>query len=585
MVEGQKSLCRGISGLRMAFCAGAIALLGVVVAPSETVKADNPTGDITIRSVMGIAETEVHVSVAGRARRPDDVRLTRAAGRLAVECRPSDGARVNVEVIVPHTARVEASTRNGSIAASGLLRDAELTTDTGSLRLTGPWNIMRLRVACQARPLHVVKESMGGLFLQSRQVGPLWLLADGFIPLIENRAQTPRTGELRSFAGMLFDRVPPRLSTYGEVRVFAVSPPLLEIRNEKVAPDSWIRPPIQAPKILNSLLPRAGGNARRDDPPAQRRQAAMAFLAPGTPTFVSNVRMVMLAAPVHDGTGQAVTGLNRGDFEVLEDGVRQEVASAGSEQLPFNLVLLLDMSASTLDHRAEMLEAARSFVKIAGPRDRVAVYALADTLFQVISPLTRDHQRLERLIADLPATGGDTPLYDSIAMAYGQEFLGDLPDRTAVVVITDGMDLSLSPGYVSASWASPRQRGGAAAFSGGSVVPFRILGGAVARMPVQIYPILLPAAGLRAAKDHDMAAAAADHMLELAEASGGRLFRAGSLLDLDPVYSLVARELRGVYAISYYPKNQIADGRWRKVEVRVNRPGLVLRTRNGYFAR
>jgi Ca-activated chloride channel family protein len=71
----------------------------------------------------------------------------------------------------------------------------------------------------------------------------------------------------------------------------------------------------------------------------------------------------------------------------------------------------------------------------------------------------------------------------------------------------------------------------------------------------------------------------------LAAASGGRLFSARSVEDLDPVYAQVAMELRSVYTLAYYPKNQNFDGRWRRVQVRVKSPGVRVRTRAGYFAR
>jgi Ca-activated chloride channel family protein len=54
---------------------------------------------------------------------------------------------------------------------------------------------------------------------------------------------------------------------------------------------------------------------------------------------------------------------------------------------------------------------------------------------------------------------------------------------------------------------------------------------------------------------------------------------------LAPVYAQVADELRAVYSLAYYPKNQNFDGKWRRIQVRVKRTGVVLRTRNGYYAR
>jgi Ca-activated chloride channel family protein len=74
-------------------------------------------------------------------------------------------------------------------------------------------------------------------------------------------------------------------------------------------------------------------------------------------------------------------------------------------------------------------------------------------------------------------------------------------------------------------------------------------------------------------------------MQELADASGGRLFPAESIDDLEPVFPLIEAELRSVYSVAYYPKNQNFDGAWRQVEVKIKRPGLKVRARPGYYAR
>ncbi len=542
--------------------------LTVASASAETVQVHNPDGDISIRSAMGSREAEVRVSVVGRQRRPDDVRLNRRPGLLLVECQPSDGARVNLELIVPPATELDAFSGSGSITTSGLIRSAELVTDSGGLSLNAPWSMMRLRVVCRQRPKRLVKESLRGLPLESHAKG-LWVLADGFLPDFGPRTSIPAPPGLSAFAHKIFARVFPRLGTFGEIRVVASAPSILEIKDEPLPANTLIRPPKDAPGILSFLL-HSGGKPLHDDRPPSRLWASSGFVSDGgTPVFVSDVRMVTLAAPLKDSHNEPVSGLRPGDFEVMEDGVPQQIASAGSEDLPFNLVLLLDMSSSTLDVRGAMMEAARKFVQMAGPRDRVAVYALADTLFQVISPLTADHNRVQELIAGLPRAGGDTPLYDAVVLSYAQEALADLPDRTALVILSDGEDLSLAIKRVS---------------FGGSAVPFPALRSMVSRMPVLIYPVFL-AAEHNTERNRRLAALAEENMQQLAEATGGRLFRAASARELDTVYPLIQRELRSVYQISYYPRNQTFDGRWRNIVARVKSSGVLLRTRKGYFAR
>jgi VWFA-related protein len=268
---------------------------------------------------------------------------------------------------------------------------------------------------------------------------------------------------------------------------------------------------------------------------------------------------------VFDRQGHPATGLRPEDFEVFEDGVRQAIRAAGSEEAPFNLALLLDLSGSTRRERSAMKAAARRFVEIARPHDRVAVYAMANDLFQVVSPLTSDRRRLERLIDAIPDVGGGSPLYDTLAVAYGQEFRHRPAERNALIVISDGIDNRL------------HETGAPAAVS------FPKLLRAVAAMNLVLYPVFLdpftrlpPPAWAKKGREQ---------MEALARASGGRLFPARSLEDLEPVYPLVAQELRSVYTLAYYPSNQNFDGRWRRVEVKVHRRDLRVRARSGYFAR
>ncbi len=318
-----------------------------------------------------------------------------------------------------------------------------------------------------------------------------------------------------------------------------------------------VRSPSEAVAILDAIL--------RGTAEEQAAQPAGAPAAPsnGTPRFVSDVRLVNLSVSVYDRGGRPVPNLKPAEFEVLEDGVAQQVAVAGSEEVPFNLVILLDLSGSTIRDRPAMKEAARRFVSITRPQDRIAIYVLADDLFQVLSRLTSDRGRLLELIEEIPGLKGGTPLYAAIVLSYAEELSRRPQERNAMIVISDGMDDSLV-----------QQRTPASAY-----VPFDRLRRAAAGMPVLIYPIYLDSRNIF------YGARALRQMQGLAATSGGRLFSARSIQDLEPVYAQVAEELRSVYTLAYYPHNQNFEGRWRRIQVRVERPGVRVRTRAGYYAR
>ena len=93
---------------------------------------------------------------------------------------------------------------------------------------------------------------------------------------------------------------------------------------------------------------------------------------------------------------------------------------AGSDDIPFNLAILLDLSGSTKPDRTAMKQAARGFIALARPHDRIAVYALAGGVFHVVSRLTDAREELLKTIERLPEVSGASPLYDTIALAYAE---------------------------------------------------------------------------------------------------------------------------------------------------------------------
>lgn len=76
-----------------------------------------------------------------------------------------------------------------------------------------------------------------------------------------------------------------------------------------------------------------------------------------------------------------------------------------------------------------------------------------------------------------------------------------------------------------------------------------------------------------------------DYLVQMAERSGGRLVRADLLTDVPSAFAKIADELRHQYSIGYYPTNQSRDGRYRRLQVRLERKDAAIRTRPGYRVR
>ncbi len=210
------------------------------------------------------------------------------------------------------------------------------------------------------------------------------------------------------------------------------------------------------------------------------------------------------------------------------------------------------------------MEAAKRFLDITRPQDKVAIYALAGSMFQVVTPLTADRDRLYQVIEQMPDVSGASPIYDAIVLAYAEEFQDRPQERNALIVITDGVDNRIHDTGVPSRVSAKKLRRAAQSMS------------------VLIYPVLLDP--FRLVPAPEWAVRARQALAKLAQTTGGRLFPAHSIRDLDPVYDLVADELRSVYTLAYYPTDQNFDGKWRSIEVKVKRPGAKVRARPGYYA-
>jgi VWFA-related protein len=291
--------------------------------------------------------------------------------------------------------------------------------------------------------------------------------------------------------------------------------------------------------------------------------------APATDIKV-DVRLVNLNVRVATRAGRAIAGLQKEHFQVFDDGVRQSVSHFQPMTAPIHLVLLLDMSGSTQEKMEVIVKAATRFVDALGPEDDVAVAAFARD-FLLVSGFTRDRSLLKKQIRALENRGTTTGFYDAMWSALdlldGVETL-----RKAIVIMTDGFDSSLMDPE---KW--PAKHG------------FKELIARAAGGDSVIYPVYLNTEDdvmiLHSRRIHAAYAKAFSQVEALAQQTGGLLFRARRVEDLEGAYRRVAVELRTFYSLAYTPADAVRDGRWHKVEVKVDRPGIVIRTRPGYYAK
>jgi VWFA-related protein len=282
--------------------------------------------------------------------------------------------------------------------------------------------------------------------------------------------------------------------------------------------------------------------------------------------------LVSINVSVYDQRLRTHVGrLTREDFTVLEDGQPQTISFFASTDVPFDLVLLIDLSGSTVGKRDLIRKSTRRFVEAARPSDRVAIVTFWDTT-DVISPLTANHQELLEKIANIKGTGG-SHVWDALKFTLDQ-VLGpkSLERRRAIVFMTDGVDNAFM-GY---------QPGG----SVGSAITFSQLLDAVRRTDVLVIPIYLDTESDGGPPWQRWYANARKTLGLLAEESGAPFYQARKIEDLDGVYTQVLNDLGQVYSLGYKPTNTKHDGLWRSVAIKVaNHPELTTRSRPGYDAK
>jgi Ca-activated chloride channel homolog len=268
------------------------------------------------------------------------------------------------------------------------------------------------------------------------------------------------------------------------------------------------------------------------------------------------VKRVVLYATVRESKGAFVGNLQKEDFEVLEDGVRQETVSFSREDLPVASAILVDNSRSMLNKSSEVVAAAKAFVRASNPKDEIFVLHFNENLTYGLPeniPFTADHALLFDAL-DRMRQDGQTALYDAILEGLSHLKKSTLTKK-ALFVISDGGDNTSRHKDV-------------------DVIREADLSGA-----------LFYAIGIYDAMDGD---ANPGVLRKLAQNTGGEAYFPKEVAGVSKLCETIARDLRSQYMISYVPPETTAAGRdYRKIQVRVKGPKgrkLVVRTRTGYYA-
>jgi Ca-activated chloride channel family protein len=277
--------------------------------------------------------------------------------------------------------------------------------------------------------------------------------------------------------------------------------------------------------------------------------AALGFLLLGSAghaqqsaPFTSKVEAVRVDVLVTDN-GQAIRGLGPADFELLDNGVPQQVDLVSFDQIPLNVILALDMSDSVAGERLEQLRSAGGGLLASLKKEDQAALVMFSHSVQLRAALTSDVSVVRSALTGTEGAGG-TALVDG---TYAGIMVGESDaGRGLLIVFSDGVDTS--------SWLHPDA----------------VLDTAK-RSDVVVYGVSV------------VSRLKPEFLREITGFTGGRLFEIEKTANLPSTFLNILEEFRHRYLVSYTPRGVAKDG-WHSLEVRVKSRRATIKARPGYLA-
>ena len=294
--------------------------------------------------------------------------------------------------------------------------------------------------------------------------------------------------------------------------------------------------------------------------------------------------LVTIPVRIAAENGKPVAPLTQRDFKVFENGVEQQIAYFSDQEQPFTVVLVLDMSYSSVFKLEDIQLAARIFVSKLRDHDRVMVVSF-DEKPRILCEPTSD-RRILRLAIDGARIASGTALYDTLDEVIRGK-ISTMSGRRAIVLLSDGVDT-------------------ASARSNARLVQQRFY-----EEDIMVYPIRYDTFGdvqksrkkdaeirydeddrpyvvqtppKRGEREQDYKTARR-FLDTIANQSGGRVYDVSSNTNLNDAFANIADELRRTYSLGYYPAEDRQSGAVYDIKVRVYRPNLKITARSQVLGR
>jgi Ca-activated chloride channel homolog len=341
--------------------------------------------------------------------------------------------------------------------------------------------------------------------------------------------------------------------------------------------------------LLVGFLPMEGAAQQKEKSQTQQPEAPY--------TLEVDVNLVNINAVVTNASGNYVLDLKKDNFKIYEDKVEQQITHFSPVDAPFDVGLLLDTSFSAVNKLPQIQDEAIQFVNVLDPDDEVMVISFDDEV-HLETDFTRNRNAMERAIK-MTRTGQSTQLYEAVYLAL-QEKLKKRRGRKAMVLFTDGVDTTsptssasetielakeadvvIYPIYFDTSRDVERYSRSSSPFPTGRTP------GTGPQLPLPRIPIDTRSPRQRDEDERQINMqyqGGRSYLHTLAEVTGGTVYVADRMENLGAAFSKIAAELRSQYSLGYVSTNQRKDGKYRKVAVKVDVSGCIVKAKKGYYS-
>jgi VWFA-related protein len=292
----------------------------------------------------------------------------------------------------------------------------------------------------------------------------------------------------------------------------------------------------------------------------------------------------MFPVTVRDSNGRLVSNLTRTDFKVFEDNALQPLSDLALRQVPVDVVLMVDASSSVANNLDDFRRAAQGFAAKLETEDRISLIKFDDRI-ELLQDWTKSRFQLQRALNRIEP-GMFTRFNDALLLASREQFGPVTKSRRAVIVLSDGID----NGQGTTSLEAALQ-----ALIKAQVTVYIVANTEISRAAKRAELDSLLGQGESSVKFNQVTIdrlrlglkvldQSEENLAQLAQATGGKLYKPLTFDALESTYAEVADELRHQYALYFTPLNKARDGSFRRVRIETVNPAFAPHTRVGYFA-